>query len=92
MQDVDSFDAAMKKFQCQEFQIGPHKAYLFARIGQRVNTILVSEIPAPVVKDLLLTPAANVEDAFGLAMANSPVHPRIAVLQHAVATVPLIAQ
>ncbi|MCD4673933.1 MAG: nickel-dependent lactate racemase [Anaerolineaceae bacterium] len=90
MQDVHSIDEVIKKFKQSEFQIGPHKAFLFARIGRRVNTMLVSEISQSVVKNLLLTPSSNVNAALKLALANCPDHPRIAILPHAVATVPLI--
>jgi len=91
MQDVHTTDEVIEKFKNTEFQIGPHKAYLFARIAKRVNTILISDIEQSIVHKLLLSPAADVNTALQHALAGSPTSPALAILPHAVATVPLRA-
>lgn len=91
MQDVHSTDETIEKFNRVKFEIGPHKAFLFARIAKRLQTILVSDIEQGVVKKLLLTPAADVNIALQEALSKCTSNPAIAVLPHAVATVPLLA-
>lgn len=90
MQGISSFDQALNKFHNQAFELGPHKAFLFARIGKRARTMLVSEIAPEIVRSLLLIPTPNVQTALDMAVAQSPFPARIAVLPHAVATVPLL--
>jgi lactate racemase len=90
MGDIHSTDEVIEKFRRTDFQIGPHKAFLFARIAKRINTILVSDIDQCIVKTLLLTPSADVNIALQQALAGAPLSPSIAVLPHAVATVPLL--
>lgn len=90
MQGVKDNNGAIEKFTNTPFRIGPHKAFLFARIAKRLNTIVVSDMPDNTIKKLLLTPAKNLPKALHLAFLNSPPDPSIAVLPHAVATVPLV--
>ena len=89
MQDVHSTDEAIMKFNNTKFEIGPHKAFLFARIAKRLQTILVSDLPQDVVKKLLLKPALDVNAALQQALDSAPSTPSVAVLPYAVATVPL---
>lgn len=90
MQDVHSTDEVISKFNRSKFEIGPHKAYLFARIAKRLQTILISDLNHQQVNQLMLTPALDINTALQQVMANGPLHPAIAVLPYAVATVPHI--
>ena len=90
MQDVHNTDEVINKFKNTAFQIGPHKAFLFARIAKRLNTILISDIEQSTVGKLFLTPALGADTALQIALASSLPTPSIAVLPHAVATVPLL--
>lgn len=92
MQDVRSTDETIEKFNHSEFEIGPHKAFLFARIAVHLQTILISDIAYDVVEKLLLTPAVDVNTALQQTLANCSFNPAVAVLPHAVATVPLLIQ
>ncbi len=92
MQDVHSTDEAIEKFSRSKFEIGPHKAFLFARIAKRIRTILVSEMDQHIVHKLLLIPAPDVNTALEQALADHQNNPDIAVLPYAVATVPLATE
>ncbi len=91
MQDVKTVEEVFDKFSRQEFAIGPHKAFQFARELKRINVILVSQLPADQVKNLLLTPADNLDEAFRIALAQSPTsQPEIACMPLATSTIPFI--
>jgi len=81
-----SQQAVMTKFSTSGFKIGPHKAFQMARQALRVKIIIVSELPAQTVRDLLLTPAASLDEALGLAKEWLPANPRIAVMPYATHT------
>ncbi|MBI4759544.1 MAG: transcriptional regulator, partial [Chloroflexi bacterium] len=49
------------------FVLGGHKAYAVARLLAQVKTILVSDLPDPMVRELLMTPAHSGEEALRLA-------------------------
>jgi nickel-dependent lactate racemase len=93
MQDVHSTDEVINKFSRSKFEIGPHKAFLFARIASRLHTILVSDLHQDIVEKLLLIPAVDINTAFQQAIASSSAaDPAIAVMPHTVATVPHMTQ
>lgn len=87
---VDSHQEVMRKFRGQDFELGPHKAFLFSRIAEKCETILVSNIPDEVVRRHLHTPAPDLQTAFQLALDRMPNYANIALMPHAVATVPYI--
>lgn len=91
MRGVQSSQQAIQKFRQQDFQLGPHKAYLFARIAQKCETVLVSSIPADVVHTYLLKPAPDVHVALQYALGRASGTASIALMPHAVATAPLVA-
>ncbi|MEW6232895.1 MAG: nickel-dependent lactate racemase [Chloroflexota bacterium] len=49
------------------FVLGGHKAYAVARLLAQAKTILVSDMPDPMVRELLMTPAHSGEEALRLA-------------------------
>jgi nickel-dependent lactate racemase len=93
MADVHTVDQVFEKFSRQEFKVGPHKAFQFAREMKRINVILVSDLPAELVRTLLLTPARKLEEAFEMARAISGKdQPDIACLPRATNTIPFIPE
>ncbi len=50
MQGTSSSSDVLSKWRNSPFRIGPHKAFLTARILERIQVILISELPAEVVK------------------------------------------
>lgn len=93
MTEVKSVDQVLAKFSHQEFAIGPHKAFQFARELKRINVILVSQMPADMVRNLLLTPAGDLAEAFRIALSQSSAsQPEIACLPLATSTIPFIQE
>ncbi len=93
MQGVTTPQAVIAKFRQVGFRVGPHKALQVAREAVRVHIILLSSIPAELVSQLLMTPAANLEQALALAQEKLAPQPlvdlRIAVLPRATNTIPV---
>jgi nickel-dependent lactate racemase len=80
-----------KTIQCG-FSVGPHKAIQFARELTRINVIIVSNMSKSLIKNLLLTPANNLEEALQLAFDLSPNISAIGILPKAINTIPIFAQ
>lgn len=89
MQGIHTFQEAIEKFKLQEFRVGPHKAYQFAKIGSRIKIVLKSEIPDQLVSALLLHPAGNLQACIDLEIAAMGGNPHIAILPGATNTLPL---
>ena len=80
----------LKKFDRVNFRVGPHKAFQFARELVRIRVILVSELPAELVRRLFLIPAGTPVQALDAAFELLPANPTIAILPRAINTIPLI--
>jgi len=89
MQGIYTFQEAIEKFKQQEFRVGPHKAYQFARIGSRLKIVLKSEIPDQLVSALLLHPAGDLQVCIDSEIAALGGNPRVAILPAATNTIPL---
>ncbi|MHB1417252.1 MAG: nickel-dependent lactate racemase family protein [Chloroflexota bacterium] len=74
----------------QDFHIGPHKTYLVCKLLRKAQTILVSEIPPEQVRNMLLTPAASLEEALELAYAKLGPNPKTYVMPVAQITFPQV--
>lgn len=83
-----SHEAVMAQFVREPFEIGPHKAHIFARDAVRVRGIwVVSEIPDEQVRRLLLNPA-TLEAAVDAVVAPLPPTARVGIMPYANATIP----
>ncbi len=91
MQKMSTPAQALEEFRKIEFRVGPHKAFQFARELIRIRVILVSEMPASLVKQLLLIPAANLKVAVQEAEQFLDPDYLAAVLPHATNTIPIVA-
>jgi nickel-dependent lactate racemase len=93
MEGISAPQAVFEKFRQVGFRVGPHKAFQVARDAARVTIILVSSIPDNLVSRLLMTPAANLDQAFILATQILSPTPngqmKIAILPRATNTVPV---
>lgn len=81
---------ALAKFDRVHFQVGPHKAFQFARILVRNPVILVSDMPADLVRRLHLIPASDSAEALRLAAERLPEAVHAAILPRAINTIPLL--
>lgn len=89
MHGLTSQAQVFERFNREGFQIGPHKAFLVARIASRVHVILVSELAPQKVRDLLIEPAENFAYAVQACLDRLPEDASVAVMPYAVNTVPL---
>ena len=97
MEGMTSYAAVIDRFTREGFRIGPHKAYQIARDAARVWVLLISQIPPDLVRRLLLTPVANLEEALSLARNAMSDHGhlrgpslRVGVMPWANATIPVL--
>lgn len=87
-----SHEAVMRQFVQEPFQIGPHKAFIFARDAVRLKDIfVVSEMAPERVRSLLLTPA-TLEEAVEAAISPLPPTARVGIMPYANATIPVLSQ
>ena len=85
-------EEVLERFAREDFRLGPHKAFLIARDAARVRVQVVSQMPADLVRRLLLTPAASLDEALAEALAGLPSDARIGIMPSANATVPVLSQ
>jgi len=90
MTGATSPSEVLEKFDRVNFQVGPHKAFQFARELVRIRVILLSEMPGDLVDRLLLIPAKSPEEAIRLAMGFLSNTARTAIMPRAINTIPLI--
>lgn len=88
MQGIRTADDIPAKFQEEGFSVGPHKAFLLYRQLKRVKIILVSSLDEKTTERYFMQKAQDSDAAVGLALENLPSNPRIAVLPHAINTIP----
>jgi nickel-dependent lactate racemase len=87
---ISNHKAVMETFVQEPFQIGPHKAYIFARDAVKVKGIwVVSEISADTIRGLLLNPA-SIEEAVREVIQPLPANARIGIIPYANATIPYL--
>lgn len=89
IKDIEKPQDVFPKFEREGFQIGPHKAFQFARELIRIKVILVSEMPSDFVHSLFLIPERGVQTAYELALTMVPHDPTLAIMPHAINTTPL---
>jgi nickel-dependent lactate racemase len=78
------------RFARESFRVGPHKAYLIARDAEHLHPILVSDMDSSHVRQLLLTPAASVDEALQQVLPSLPPDPRIGIMPRASSTIPYV--
>lgn len=93
MEGTASPQDVFEKFARVGFRVGPHKAFQVARDLARVHIILVSEMPAGQVNNLLMTPSDSIDkgvlEALQLLAPADPARLRVAILPRATNTIPV---
>ncbi len=79
----------MARFAVEGFQVGPHKAFQFARDTSRLRVRLVSDLDPGYVRTMQLQPAESLEMALAEFLGELPSEARLAVMPRANATIPL---
>jgi nickel-dependent lactate racemase len=86
---VMSPSEGLVKFSKTGFSVGPHKAFQIARIASRVNVHLLSNLDPHLVQSLLFNPISL--DNLGKWLQSVPKEKSIAIMPHAVATIPYLS-
>jgi len=90
MEGVHSHEEVFSRFQREGFRVGPHKALLIARDAARVGVFLVSDMAPDLVRRVLLTPAASIDEALATTLAHPPVGVRVGIVPWASSTIPCV--
>ena len=81
----DSHQAIIQQFKDGYFEVGPHKAYQFAKAAIRINLIIISDLPPGNLKKWHLTPSkpALLNSLLEWILSSFPEKARIALLPNA---------
>lgn len=90
MNEVSTHAEAREKFIQHGFEVGPHKAFQFAAIADRINFQILSEIQPSIMKRLLIEQITDLQQRINDFLCESPYPPRIAIIPHATATIPQV--
>jgi nickel-dependent lactate racemase len=85
---LKSWQEVYQKFEREEFRVGPHKAFQFARELARIRVFLLSEIPDERVSSLLLQPVHDLTELIEDLQKESPDPLSVAILHKATNTIP----
>jgi len=92
MKGMTSFNEVLERFKQEGFRIGPHKAFLIARDGSKINLLFISEMDPIKAQSLLLPTSENLQRAIDSVMSGIDKNSRIGVLPHASSTIPFIGR
>lgn len=73
-----------------DFVLGGHKAAAIARVLQRAAVLLVSDLPADLVRACSMQPYADLDSALKAAREHCPLHPFIMVIPEGASVLPKI--
>jgi glycosyltransferase involved in cell wall biosynthesis len=82
------YEEVFARFEHKGFRIGPHKAFQIARDAARARVFLVSDMDPDFVQYLLLTPAASIDEALAIVLADLPADAQVGVMPWASSTIP----
>ncbi len=91
MRGVTSHTEARDKLLKNGFEVGPHKAFQFALLAEKINFQIKTEIDESIMNGLLLTKIYDLQDAINRAICNCTTPPRIAIVPFATATIPKVS-
>ena len=89
MTEAFSLEDVVDRFHREGFQLGTHKAYLFAGDMIKAQTLLVSSLPEPLAKRLFFAPFSTLSEALEAALAGRGPTARVAILPEASVVVPV---
>lgn len=87
---IHNHDDVFTHFKHDGFQVGPHKAFQISRDAARIQVMLVSELDADFVRQLLLHPLPDLQTALNKALNNLPKNAHIGVMAAANSTIPVL--
>jgi len=90
MAGKQSYLEVIQYFQREGFQIGPHKAYQFARDASEFRLMLYSELDHNLADTLLLNPIRDIQSALDTALVDLQPGEHLAFLPHAASTIPYL--
>ncbi len=90
MENSPSLKTILDRFSRRDFQVGPHKAYLFARDASRVSFHLLSDMKADHISRLHLSPVKDLPTALGSLLPTLPLKAHIGIMPHGNATIPIL--
>lgn len=85
-----SNEEVIKQFTTEKFRIGPHKAFLIARVSLQVQLLFYSEINTDFSKTLLLEPITDLQQVIDSLIKELDPGERIGYLPHASSTIPYV--
>ncbi|MCX6054458.1 MAG: nickel-dependent lactate racemase [Chloroflexi bacterium] len=89
MNGVTSNKQVIKKFENQGFFIGPHKAFQFASIAEKIEYYLFSEIEGIIMKKLLIPKIIDLDEFIKQKLSELPKTARGVILPFATASIPV---
>jgi lactate racemase len=89
MQGVNSHSEAKQKLNEMGFKVGPHKAFQFAALADRIQFEVKCGIDAETLKKILIHPIGDLNQAVKSYLLDQPAT-RVAVVPFATATIPKI--
>jgi nickel-dependent lactate racemase len=90
MHGKTSNEDVIKQFASEKFRIGPHKAFLIARVASQVRLLLYSGMSTDLSKSLLVDPITDLQQAIDLLTKELIPGERVGFLPHASSTIPYV--
>jgi lactate racemase len=90
MQGITSHTEAKKVFLDKGFTVGPHKAFQFAMLAERIHFKILTEIDDQLMDRLLIEKIKDMDKGISEEIKNLSCPPRIAIVPYATATIPQI--
>ena len=87
---IHTHDDVFTRFKHEGFQVGPHKAFQVSRDASRIQVMLISDMEADFVRNLLLHPLPDLQTALNNALKKLPEHARIGIMPNANTTIPML--
>ncbi len=91
MQSITSLQDVFEQFKRRGFEIGPHKAFQIAKIAERVDIILVSQMSDAIAHKYFFRPAPDLQTAWDGQVNRLPPTARVAILPSATHTIPILS-
>lgn len=88
MKDAACLDDIFERFEREGFNLGSHKAYLWARDMVKSDIYLLSSMNPSEVRKLFLKPAASIDEVLEVALQKHGPQARVAVMPNATSTIP----
>jgi nickel-dependent lactate racemase len=92
VEGMHSHKEVLARLEQEVIAVGPHKAWQIARDASHAQVILVSEMEPDLVRSLLLTPAASVDDAIAMVASELAQGAQVGIMPRASSTIPTVGQ